>query len=359
MSNMRRSNRSGGGIFRLLLLLLICVCAVSLLSGCSDQVLNPNGTIGTAGETLALIEGSDAGPGGLITLPPVTEEPTEPVAVIGGTDPYENAPHRMYVDFLCTGASDCILIRMDDKVLLVDTGETDDYGTIRERLDGYGITTIDYLILTHYDNDHIGTAWQVLANYTVREVYMPDYVRASSLYRKLLEQLSSPACGAQAHRLYATDVELDLGYGQVWINATAMEDYAPGQAIGSDEDNDVNEENNYSLITSITFGSARLLLAGDAEQDRMAEFLPLCKARGFTTYDVIKIPHHGRSDDKAILSAIGDLLPRYCVVCTDSEASLSGALVTRMRAVGAGRYYTYDGTVTFSTDGTGKTMTQA
>lgn len=359
MSNIRRSNRSGGGSSRLFFLLLMCVCAVSLLTSCSDQVLNPNGTIGTAGETLALIEGSVADSDGLITLPPVTEEPTEPVAIIGGTDPYENAPHRMYVDFLCTGASDCILIRMDDKVLLVDTGETDDYGTIRERLDGYGITTIDYLILTHYDNDHIGTAWQVLADYTVREVYMPDYVRASSLYRKLMEQLSSPACGARVHRLYATDVELDLGYGQVWINATAMADYAPGQAIGSDEDNDVNEENNYSLITSITFGSARLLLTGDAEQDRMAEFLPLCTARGFTSYDVIKIPHHGRSDDKAILSAIGDLLPRYCVVCTDSEASLSGALVTRMKAVGAGRYYTYDGTVTFSTDGTGKTMTQA
>lgn len=352
------------------LLCLACLLVTVTFSACSDAVLNPDGTIHRPGDATGplWLEGQSEpvsdGEAAVTLAGPSTELPetSEPPISLGDSDPYAQAEHRMYVDFLSTGASDCILLRLiegaSQTVLLVDTGEANDYDTICQHLEAQKITAIDYLILTHYDNDHIGSAARLLASYPVGHVYMPDYVRDSKNYRALSQALEAPECTAEVHRLYAQDVQLDLGYGQVWINATAMEKYAPGQILGSDQENGSLQENNFSLITSITFGHVRLLLTGDAEQARMAEFLPLCTARGYSAYDLIKIPHHGRSGDKALLAALRTLLPRYCVTCTDQAESVSSALSTCMVSIGAGRYFTYDGLITCATDGVSMTMMQ-
>lgn len=376
--------------------LLLC------LSACSDAILNPDGSISYAGTMTLAGEQPTAGGDTSSTTPaeptagttndiltlapqptasesepetnmetetetePETETETEtastlvirPSGDLSG-DPFPNAEHTLYADFLDTGKSDCILLRMDDKVILVDTGEKDDATRIKQTLDGYGITHIDYLIFTHFDNDHIGSAETVLGQYTVGEVYMPDYVRDSKLYRKLNSALTRAAGqGTTVHRLYAQDVELDLDYGQIWINATGLSGYEPGQTLGADEDNVDTDENNFSLITAVTFGDQTMILCGDAEGERMAEYLPLATSRGITSCTLLKIPHHGSSADKGLLDAVRAWKPRYCVVCVDDAQNVIGAIVTNMKSVGAGRYYTSDGCVSFSTDGTGALVTQ-
>ena len=347
---------------RMFVLCLSLLLLLSALAGCSDQVLNPDGTIGTAGgkgtSVLELNTDPIQTPDGDSTLRLETES-TAPIISIDDPDgdPYAQDPHAMYVDFLNTGSSDAILLRMDGKVILVDTGESDDATTIRNTLKKYGITTIDILIITHYDNDHIGAAVSVLDAYPVGTVYMPDYIRSSSLYRKLTEKLDA-LTGTEIRRLYNEHVDLDLGYGKLWINATALAGYEAGVTVGSDENNPDTEENNFSLITSVTFGNVSLLLAGDAERLRMEEFNALAAERGIVKYSLIKIPHHGVSADKELLSALDRFLPRYCVVCTDSASSVDKSLETKMKAVGAGRYYTCDGTVLFSTNGSTMTVRQ-
>ncbi|UKI13072.1 MAG: MBL fold metallo-hydrolase [Oscillospiraceae bacterium] len=98
-----------------------------------------------------------------MTLTPATGSATSGSMILDPTDdPYAGAAHRLYVDFLSVGKADCILLRMDDRVILIDTGEKADAALIRRTLDGYGIRRIDCLILTHYDNDHIGAAAAVL-----------------------------------------------------------------------------------------------------------------------------------------------------------------------------------------------------
>lgn len=257
------------------------------------------------------------------------------------------------IEFLSTGKSDCILIRMDGRCILVDTADRNDSDLIQSTLDDYGITHIDYLILTHYDNDHIGSAAEVLERYTVGEVYMPDYVRDSKLYRNTAAALAeAEGKGTTVHRLYAQDVELTVGTGSLWINATAMEGYEPGQVLGADEDNDRNEENNFSLITALRYEDTTAIFCGDAEKERMAEYLPLAQARGFTSCTLLKIPHHGSSSSTALSDAVRAWRPRVCVVCTDAEENVAAAIVTNMRSVGAGRYFTYIGTVCYTVDGT-------
>ena len=324
----------------LLLAALLALCLV----GCSDQVYDP-----TQG-TLILNEGTGQNSGnGNLELP--TEPPTGSVIVMPSVDPFENSPHVLRADFLDTGDSDAILLRLDEVVILMDTGEADDYPIISQKLTEYGITTIDYLIISHYDNDHIGTVSQVLQSYTVKEMYMPDYVRDSRLYRHMMATLEvMPA--VQVHRP-TEDVRIDLPYGCLWINPTAL--YEPGVTLGSDDAHAL-EENNYSLITSVYFGDVSILLAGDAEQDRITEFMELVGSE--LAYDVIKIPHHGGYD-----KALGNLLrenvgARYCMVHVGSQGLVDASLVTAMRTSGAAAKFTYDGDIAFATDGVSMTVEQ-
>jgi beta-lactamase superfamily II metal-dependent hydrolase len=240
---------------------------------------------------------------------------------------------------------------MDETVILVDAGEADDYPAISRKLTENGITVIDYLIISHYDNDHIGTVSQILQSYTVKNLYMPDYVRNSNLYSRMMSTLEVMPDVA-VHRP-TEDVRNDLPYGSLWINPTKL--YAPGATLGSD-DSHALEENNYSLITSVYFGDVSLLLAGDAEQDRITEFMETAGVE--LSYDVIKIPHHGGYD-----KALGNLLRentglRYCMVHAGSKGLVEASLVTAMRTSGAAAKFTYDGDIAFATDGTSMTVNQ-
>ena len=331
----------------------VCLCLTVLLSlclamaGCSDEIYDP-----TAG-SLSLNEGNQtrepADGDGSLQLEIVTEEPTGSVIQITPSeDPFENADHMLYAEVLNAGDADAVLVRMDDTVILIDTGESNDYHTISQKLNEYGITAIDYLIITHYDNDHIGSAAQILQNYTVKRVYMPDYVRRSSLYDRMMSTLEV-LTETQVHRIHDEDVRIELACGSLWINATGL--YVAGASLGADDSHSL-EENNYSLITSISFGEISMLFAGDAENERIKEFSDvLTEKKEACAYNFIKIPHHGGYDKE-----LGNFLrrnqgARYFAVCVSSEDVVKGELVTAMRSAGAAAYYTCNGHISYKTDG--------
>ena len=193
----------------------VCLLAIALLSvclgGCSGEVYSPNGEA--------------------LTLPPaVTEDPSGGSRPSSSNRPYEDAPHVLRADFLKTGKSDAILLQADGTVILVDTGDADDFSTISKCLREYGITEIDYLIITHFDNDHIGSAATVLQNYGVKTVFLPDYIRDSSLYRRMMDALELLP-EVEVRRVTET-ITLEVGIGRVEIQPTAL--YEGGLTLGKD-----------------------------------------------------------------------------------------------------------------------------
>ena len=292
----------------------------------------------------------------IITLPATTTAQTVLDLVIGDApdELYADAANTLKADFLKTGKSDAIIMRMDDKVVLIDTGDSDDYDKISGYLDDYGITTVDVMIITHFDNDHVGSASKLIKNYAVKTVYTPDYIRDSSRYRALMSAVDETGGSTKLLKI-SEDVELDMGYGSIWLNTTQL--YPTGQTLGSDAANEFAEENNYSLIATVTFGDTRLLITGDAERERMQEFKAVLTEKGASLdYTLVKMPHHG-SYTKGIDDILRAVTPRYCVICTDSGTGAEAATVTLMRAVGAAAYYTYDGDVYFVTDGESSVLT--
>lgn len=326
-------------VLRCLMVCLILSVIGACLAGCSDQLLEEGSTTESVSEKVTTDkEGFVVG------------DDVDPLAFM------EDAEHTLYAEFLKTGKSDSILLRMDDTVILVDTGDSDDYAAIQSKLDGYGIDTIDYLIITHYDNDHIGSADRVLEQYTVKTVYAPDYVRVSYAYDHLMDAVDHVVSRTSFLKI-TEDVELDLGYGTLWINTPKL--YENGKVLGSDQNNGTVEENNYSLVTEVTFGRASLLLTGDAEEERMMEWKSAFETRYAGTiknYTLMKLPHHG-SHDAGIHAVLQAVMPRYGVVCSD-EKTVETLLDTSVKSVGAALYHTYNGTVLFATDGSSWTVQQ-
>ena len=73
-------------------------------------------------------------------------------------------------------SSDANLIINQGKSLMIDVSYADTYGRVVDMLNDNGVTHLDYVVITHWDNDHIGNLKNLIANNIIdsdTDVYMP------------------------------------------------------------------------------------------------------------------------------------------------------------------------------------------
>ena len=78
------------------------------------------------------------------------------------------------ITMLDVGQGDSVLLELNDKSIMIDTGGNYDYNLFTNILLPYlkssGITKLDYLILTHGDYDHMGESINLVNNFKVEKV---------------------------------------------------------------------------------------------------------------------------------------------------------------------------------------------
>ena len=90
---------------------------------------------------------------------------------------------QLEITFFNVGAGDCILLRQGEHSMMIDTGYEATEPAVAASLDAMGVKSLDCLLLTHYDEDHVGGAPGLLASFDVGEVYGPDYRGKSREYQ--------------------------------------------------------------------------------------------------------------------------------------------------------------------------------
>ena len=227
------------------------------------------------------------------------------------------------LEFLSTGKSDCAILCMDGLVVVSDAADADDYSLITGRLDACGAKKIDYLVLSHYDKDHIGSAARLVRDFGVGTVLGPDYEDSSSEYAAL-----ETAC-ADA--------------GTPWLRLTADKtlETASGRILLDPPDTDYGDDNNNSLVMTVYYGNCRFLCLGDAKKARLQELL----GRAEDSYTLVKLPHHGDSS-AALTELIARTKPQYAVEMVSSAETVEQDLLDALAAAGTTLFCTRDGAVT-------------
>jgi len=249
----------------------------------------------------------------------------------------EKKPHDMAnakelkVTFLDVGKADAIVLQSESSTVVIDCGEKGDGKKISSILEESGTTVIDYLIITHFDKDHVGGAPKVLKTFDVKNVLTPDYTGNVSEYDKFAETLDGRG-------ITPMKLKEDISFTLDDVDYTV---YAPKKDFYGDGDSD---ENNFSLVTKAVHHNNTLLFTGDAMEERLDEIMDIGKCT------LLKVPYHGRKLDN-----LGDFLkavePKCAVVCTDSN-EFSGKMQDLLKKQKINTYATcFNGEITAVSDG--------
>lgn len=183
--------------------------------------------------------------------------------------------NKMFVHYIDVGQGDSILIQVNNKNLLIDSGPKDSNEDLLSYLDSVGISNLDYIIATHPHEDHIGNMYNLINKYHIGKFYAPKVEHITSSFEKMVESLVSK--DLKINIIKAGTDTIDLGKG------TKVTVFSPS----NDEYDNLN---NYSPIIKVEYGNNSFLFTGDAEKDIEEEVL----SKNYNLKsDVLKVGHHG------------------------------------------------------------------
>lgn len=180
----------------------------------------------------------------------------------------------MTVTFIDVGQGDATLIQTSTDTVLMDTGSHTARESLLNALGNAGVTKIDYLILTHPDEDHIGNGNTIVDTYPVECVLAPDMdsdTKAWNITKAAIEEKSIPV----EHPMI--DTEYALGDASMLV-------ITPSEI-------DESSKNNCSIGIKLTHGTDTFVMCGDAEEE--AEQIMVRNFGHDLEADVLKCGHHG------------------------------------------------------------------
>lgn len=256
---------------------------------------------------------------------------------------------RLTVYFFDVGQADCsLLLFPDNTVALIDAGNKQDGKIIADYIEDLGVEAINYFVLTHPHEDHIGGAVDIFNEFEVETVCMPaideDYLSDTATYKNTMEAVKKEKCR-----------ELYLSSG----TAIVEKDNYSMFALSPAENSVFSDMNDYSLTLLVNCFSNTILFAGDAEKpaelDMMSSNLNL-------DADILKVGHHG-SGNSSTDDFLKKVTPQVSVIScgkgntyghphSDAVDRLlqSGSKVYRTDTVGTVIAKCYDGGFNIETD---------
>ena len=191
--------------------------------------------------------------------------------------------------FMYVGQADSTLIKYKNKTMLIDAGNNEDGKNIVKFLKDKGISKLDYIVGTHYDEDHIGGLDDIIENFDIGKFYLsnggelgPNYYNLEKVAKKKNLAITIPKVGDK------------IDFGDVDMEVMAASKF------------DGKNDNNASIVIQAKYGSRKYLFMGDLEKQEEAK-------RKWNEADVLKAGHHG-SNTSSTQEFLNQVKPKYVFV---------------------------------------------
>ena len=191
--------------------------------------------------------------------------------------------------FMYVGQADSTLIKYKNKIMLIDAGNNEDGKNIVKFLKDKGISKLDYIVGTHYDEDHIGGLDDIIENFYIGKFYLsnggelgPNYYNLEKAAKKKNLAITIPKVGDK------------IDFGDVDMEVMSASKF------------DGKNDNNASIVIQAKYGSRKYLFMGDLEKQEEAK-------RKWNEVDVLKAGHHG-SNTSSTQEFLNQVKPKYVFV---------------------------------------------
>lgn len=206
---------------------------------------------------------------------------------------YAEPVSGLKVHYIDVGQADSILVQQGDSNMLIDAGNNADANTVVEYLKSQNVSKLDFLVLTHPHEDHIGGADAVIKDFDINTVYMPKVTTTTKTFKDVVLAMKNKDYKATAPNPGDT---FKLGDADCTILSP----------INSEK----GDLNTYSIVLKVQYGNNKFLFTGDAQASNEQDMI---NADYDLSADVLKVGHHGShtSTSEDFLNAVN---PQYAVI---------------------------------------------
>lgn len=245
-------------------------------------------------------------------------------------------PHVMLVHYIDVGQGDSILIQVNNKNLLIDSGPKSDRKKLFSYLSSLYLDKLDYVIETHPHDDHIGNMAEVIKKYNVSKFYAPKVQSSTKTFEQMIDALKSK--NLKINVIKKGTNSIDLGEN------TKISVFSPIK-------DSYEDLNNYSPVIKIEYGNTSFLFTGDAQEDVEKDILANNED---IKADVLKIGHHGSSTSTSE-GFLAKVNPSISVVSVGKDNIYNHPSENTIKNLKKNNIITYrtdiDGTILLSSDG--------
>lgn len=229
-----------------------------------------------------------------------------------------NQPHYLKVYFLSVGQGDAELIETPQgHYILIDGGPN---SLVLQKLNEYlpfWDKTIDVVILTHPEKDHMTGLLDVLQRYKVDYFMWTGVVKNDAENKKLAELLKEKSILSRQNilagflprgkkpdesiKVITLSAEKEIIAGNVLIDVLS-----PLEKMEGLQPKDVN---NTSLVARLEYGNRSFLFTGDIDSKTEKKLAELYELKA----DILKVAHHGSKYSTSDLF-LNEVRPEYAVI---------------------------------------------
>ncbi|MCX8125747.1 MAG: ComEC/Rec2 family competence protein, partial [Dehalococcoidia bacterium] len=250
---------------------------------------------------------------------------------------------QLHVSILDVGQGDAILVRTPDRQKVLIDGGPGMQDTVEHlgRLLPFWDRTIDLIVLTQPQSDHLNGLLAVVDRYRVGKVVEPGLNYPSASYRRWLETM---ATNNIERTIVRAGQYFDLG------RDIRLDVLHPGDKLLAGTIDDIN---NNAMVMRLTWRRVSFLLTSDIAYEAESELLA---NHALLKSNVLKVAHHGSrtSTSARFLEAVRPDVAVISVAAKNSFGHPHAEVVSRLKdTVGEHRLYmtAVHGTVEFATDG--------